>query len=190
MTEQAVEFNPLKGFDDYEILSVYPFTIRRKDNHHEVKESKNNEGYPRVHLNTKTYFKHRLIALQFIPNDDPEHKDQVDHKNRITDDYHIENLSWVSQSQNQMNKGSNRGIVYQYVDQISDEATIINEYNGHHFEHYFYHENNFYYYNGLSYRILHINEAKRNTYYVNLMNTEGKRVRIYINKLKQLYEVE
>ena len=36
MTEQAAEFVQLKGFDDYEILSVYPFTIRRKDNHYEV----------------------------------------------------------------------------------------------------------------------------------------------------------
>ena len=38
---QPVEFIPLKDFDDYEILSAYPFTIRRKDNHHEVKEHNN-----------------------------------------------------------------------------------------------------------------------------------------------------
>ena len=191
MTEQAAEFVQLKGFDDYEILSVYPFTIRRKDNHLEVKEHNSVDGYPRVHLNSKTYFKHRIIALQFIPNDDPEHKDQVDHKNRIRNDYHIDNLFWCTQSTNQMNKGSNNGIKYEYVDEISDEATVINEYNGYEFENYFYHENKFYYYNGLSYRILHINEDKRTrALYVNLMNTEGKRVRIYINKFKKLYEVD
>ncbi|KAK8886665.1 hypothetical protein M9Y10_042131 [Tritrichomonas musculus] len=190
MTEQAAEFVQLKDFDDYEILSVYPFTIRRKDNHYEVSEFISSKGYVKVHLNDKDFFKHRIIALQFIPNDDPEHKTQIDHKNRIRTDNHIENLFWCTQSTNQMNKGSSKGVIYEYVDEISDEATIINEYNQYQFENYFYHENKFYYYNGLSYRILHINEAKRNAYYVNLMNTEGKRVRIYINKFKKLYEVE
>ena len=36
--EQVIEFVPLEDFPDYEILNVYPFTIRRKDNHFEVKD--------------------------------------------------------------------------------------------------------------------------------------------------------
>ena len=36
---ETVEFVPLLNLDNYEILTVHPFTIRRKDNHYEVKES-------------------------------------------------------------------------------------------------------------------------------------------------------
>ena len=69
MAEQIVEFVDLINFEnDYEILNVYPYTIIRKRNHYEVKESLDNKGYIRVVLNGKIYRKHRLIALQFIPN--------------------------------------------------------------------------------------------------------------------------
>ena len=36
-TESIVEFVPLNNFEDYEILNTYPYSIRRKDNHREVK---------------------------------------------------------------------------------------------------------------------------------------------------------
>ena len=52
-SEQTIEFIPLKGYEDYEILNQYPFTIRRKDNHYVIKESINFSGYPSVNLNCK-----------------------------------------------------------------------------------------------------------------------------------------
>ena len=60
---QVVEFVPLLNFEnDDEILNDYPFTIRKKENHRALKESLRSE-YLSVHLNKKTYDKHRLIAL-------------------------------------------------------------------------------------------------------------------------------
>lgn len=100
-----MSYVPLKGFtNDYEILNKYPFTIRRKSNHFIVNDSKHNRGYIRVCLNGTYYMKHVLIARQFLPNDDPVHKNEVDHKNRNRSDYHLSNLRWVSQSTNNYNR--------------------------------------------------------------------------------------
>ena len=62
-----LRFHNLLNHDDYEILNVYPFTIRRKRDHYEVTESVHKStGYYRVTLNRIKYLKHRLIAEQFI----------------------------------------------------------------------------------------------------------------------------
>ena len=55
----------------------------------------------------KRYFmKHRVIAHVFIPN--PENKPQVDHINTIRTDNRVENLKWVSQSENNKNPITNK----------------------------------------------------------------------------------
>ena len=51
----------------------------------------------------KTFKIHRLIALHFIAN--PENKREVDHINRIRSDNRIENLRWVTSSENNQNQG-------------------------------------------------------------------------------------
>lgn len=78
----------------------------------------NNLGYKRVGLckdgKRKLYKVHRLIAINFIPN--PENLPFIDHINRIKDDNRIENLRWVSHTDNCINRASvenRKGGIYQ-----------------------------------------------------------------------------
>ena len=128
-TNDEAEFEPLKGFEnDYEIQTTYPYNIRKKKTGRILKESINKEhGYVDVCLNRKTYSKHILVAKQFIKNDDPEHKTQIDHINRDKTDYHLSNLRYVSSSENCRNRGvstANTTIKYEFVDDIPDDAIV------------------------------------------------------------------
>ena len=186
-------FVPLKDFEEeYEILNEYPFTIRRKSDHYEISESDRGNGYIGVTLNRTTYYKHVLIAKQFIENDDPESKTEVDHFNHIRSDYHLENLHWVTPSENQKNKSSHKGVVYEFVDEISDEAITVTDYGNHEFDDYYYVEadDSFYYFNGKQYRKLHDNYLKnRGTVYVNMIDVDNKKVKVCYNKFKRLYGI-
>ena len=190
---KKVEFVPLLDFEDYyEILNEYPYTIRRKSDHYEVSETDRGNGYLSVRLNNETYQKHRLIALQFIPNDDPEHKTEVDHYNHIRDDNHLENLHWSTPTGNNRNKSSHLGVIYEFVDEIDDGSIEVTNYGKHEFENYYYDEtvDEFYYWNGKQYRKLHINTEKRSgSLYVNMMDTNNKKVNIYFSKFKKLYDL-
>ena len=186
------KYVPLKGYEnDYEIEVQYPHTIRRISNGFVPKESIDKDGYVRVCLNRVPQYKHVLIANQFIPNDDPVHKTQVDHIIQDRDDYHISNLRWVTPKENNENKSSYKGIAYEYVDDIPDESIEITDYGNHELEFYYFCDNEFYFWNGVRYRKLDIKEDKRNgSLYVNMRDINNKQVRVYINKFKRLYDLE
>ena len=189
MTEQVVEFIELVNHPDYEILNEYPFTIRKKSNHHVVSEYNNGLDYIQVSLNRKTYMKHRLIAEQFIPN--PDNLPFIDHINRNRSDYHLSNLRWCSVSDNMKNRSSTCNVDYVFVDDIPDKSIVVNDYGIHEFENYYYDQtvDKFYFWNGQQYRELHVNEMKNGSKYVNMISTEGKQIRVYYSIFKRLYEL-
>lgn len=70
---------------------------------------KSNNGYVRTQIweNNKsiTVSQHRLLAIHFIDN--PLNKSQVNHINGIKYDNRIENLEWVTQSENALHSYAN-----------------------------------------------------------------------------------
>lgn len=68
-------------------------------------------GYPmywtvRLRKNGRQYTRrvHRLMALAFIPNDNPDIKVTIDHLNGNPHDNRLENLQWKSQKRNNHNR--------------------------------------------------------------------------------------
>ena len=193
--EEEEKWETLKNHDDYEISTKYPFNIRKKSNKKIVSEfiRSKKTGYLACALNGKTYDKHRLIGEQFIPN--PDNLPQIDHINRDRTDNHINNLRWVSRSDNDKNRTkstANINIIYEYFDTIDDEAIEVKDYGQHHFEFYYFveKEDSFYFFNGKTYRKLHMNCDKRNGFYfVNMLDTTNKLRSIRLNKFKRLYDI-
>ena len=187
--EQKPHFETLKIDNDYEITtSIYPYIIRRKSTHKIVSVWKNNKGYNYIDLNGKKYRYHRVIALQFIPN--PDNLKEVDHINHNKLDNRLSNLRWVSNSINQRNKTVYNGVKVNYVDELSNDAISVDEYNGYKLEFYYFDNNKFYYYTGEAYRELYYNIDKNNeAKYVWIRDIDNKRVKICLNKFKKLHDL-
>ena len=176
----------------YEIYNEYPFYIRKKKNGKIIKEGLMNNGYIQVSLNGVNYYKHRIIAIQFLPNDQPLIKTEVDHINRDRSDYHLENLRWVSHGENNLNRSSYGDINYEFIDydDTPDDLVEVRDYGKHEFEDYYYSPDNnkFYFDSGVNLRVLHINFDKRNgSAYVWARSNENKRVKIVFTIFKKIY---
>ena len=190
------EYITLNRFPEYEINKHFPNQIRKKSNNLIIAErvDKTKGGYVVCKLNGKTYYKHRILAEQFIEN--PNNLPNIDHRDRNRENNHLENLRFVSVSDNGKNKiksTSNTNIVYEYFDKIDNEAIEVNEYGNHQFEFYYYveKEDSFYFYNGVQYRKLHININKSSgSAYVCMIDTNNKKPHVFLNKFKELYNIE
>ena len=199
---QTIEFVPLLNFEDnYEILNDYPFTIRKKTNHRVLKESLSH-GYLVCTLNGKQYKKHRLIALQFLPNSDPINNDIIDHINRNKTDNHLSNIRWCSSTDNSINKSSNKGIQYEFIDDIPDDAIVVDFYDKRTERRVFDNNRYYYYFDETNnedvfyakitdniYKVLHHNIALSGNEYVNVKDVNKRQVSVMINRFKQQHDL-
>ena len=178
--------------NDYDIYNEHPFYIRKKKNGKIVKEGVMNNGYVHLYLNGVNYYKHKLVAMHFIENDQPLIKTEVDHINHNRTDYRLENLRWVSHKENDLNKSSHLGVEYEFIDyeETPDDLVEVRDYGMHQFDDYYYSPDNnlFYFDTGVNLRKLHINFDKRNGFaFVCARSKENKQVQIRFTKFKKIY---
>lgn len=90
----------IDGFEDYSISR--DGVIFSKKLNRNITPNTTQKGYISVNLNNngfrKYFFLHRLVAMTYIPN--PQNKPQVNHINGIKNDNRVENLEWVTLSEN------------------------------------------------------------------------------------------
>jgi hypothetical protein len=138
MSEETGSWELLKFDNDYEIYTEYPYPIQRVGKDWILKESYTGNGYLHVKINGRDQNKHRLIALQFVNNDDPDTKTQVDHIDRNKSNNHIDNLRWISPSENTKNKNKYKCQVAEYLDELPEDVIEISDYEGIELKDYYY----------------------------------------------------
>ena len=90
-------FDSMKAYKENYIVNV-DGTIWNKKTNYYVKHRVISNGYVRVSLHRKEFYLHRVIAECFIPN--PYNKRTVNHKDGNKQNNTIDNLEWMTHSEN------------------------------------------------------------------------------------------
>lgn len=98
--EQEI-WKAIKGFETYKVSNLG----RIMNPYGKImKQGRDKKGYMNVYLNNakikhKFFRVHRLVAIAFIPN--PDNLPQINHKDKITNNNHVDNLEWCNNTYNQ-----------------------------------------------------------------------------------------
>ena len=138
--DEEQEFEVLKFDNRYEISTTEPWNFRKIGKTNCQKQSLNKNGYLQTSIG-RSQIVHRMVAHQYINNDDPKNKTQVDHIDWNKLNNSIENLRWSSQSENMINRED----IFRKSDIVLNElppgSELINEYKDYEFDKYYYNTN-------------------------------------------------
>ena len=76
----------------------------------------------------KRMYAHRLVATAYIPNDDPINKNQVNHKDGNVLNNNVDNLEWVTQSENQQHAIQTELRSYKHIFCFTPDKKLVAEY--------------------------------------------------------------
>ena len=119
-------FVPLVYDQRYEISTTEPWNFSRIGKTNCLKQSVSNSGYLKVGVGNQQYV-HRLVALQFIPNND-EVNTVVHHKDENKLNNALSNLEWTTPSRNRKLAKSKPKQSDEYLDDLHPNVIEITEY--------------------------------------------------------------
>ena len=187
-------FTPLRDFEDsYEIEIDPPHRIRRIGADRFVSTYVHRaSGYMRINLNGRNYKYHRILAKHFLPN--PDDLPQVDHIDRNPLNNAIENLRWVSISENNRNRTVTAYGRREYLNTAPNDIIEITRYNDFEFE-----ENKYFFCGENDRVVLRINdhrwqyltESRSNGYLrIHMRDVNGHDHRVYLHKIIEHFRYE
>jgi hypothetical protein len=186
----AEEFRLINNYPNYSVLNLG--NVRNNSTGRILSPGINGNGYLQVRLynddGDKTKSVHKLVADCFIEN--PEGLTDIDHINRIKTDNRLENMRWCSDSENQKNKTSHKNITYEFIEELPDDAIVVENYGNHEFTDLYYSHSlrRFIFNNGVHFRLLH-NNLHIHSYFACVIDTENIKTKIYLNRFQRLYDL-
>lgn len=108
------QWKQIEGFQDYQISNLGNIKSFKQNKNGKLLSLKpNSKGYivAKLYSNGQSYNKmvHRLVLETFCPIDDKDK--EVDHINRNRSDNRLENLHWVTPSENCKNRSNNKKVI-------------------------------------------------------------------------------
>jgi hypothetical protein len=187
------EWRKSREYDNYEVSNAGQV---RNALTQPILKSSINRGYQQVGLShngkKKTFKVHKLVATAFLGDSEGR---EVDHIDRDAKNNRVENLRYVTRSENQRNKTKRGNVIYEYIKELPEGAEPLGTYYRKtdsetcEFEHYYFFSDNIYYYNGIEYRKIRRQEDQRLGYYARAETTAGHSVNIYFNTYKQQHNI-
>ena len=136
--ESEQQFVTLAFDERYEISTTEPWNIRRIGKPNCLKQNLSG-GYLGLSISySGTQYIHRLVALQFVPNDDPENKTYINHKNGNKRDNSISNLEWCTQSYNLSNRSKFKLQEAEFLEKMPNDAIEISSIDDYELRDYFF----------------------------------------------------
>jgi hypothetical protein len=121
--------------DRYEINTEFPYKIRKRRYHSRFVEDIQCDSGSLVKLSEKLYQKARVVMGQFKPPPAQMEWDKlyVYRVNRDPNDYHLDNLEWMTPLEFAKVK-KNGGRERDYLNELPDDAVAISHYRNHQFD--------------------------------------------------------
>ncbi|CAL6005042.1 HNH_endonuclease [Hexamita inflata] len=165
--ELIEEYRDIDDFENYEVSNLGQ--VKNKTTGRILKQRDSNNGYLVVGLQQnkiqKICYIHRLVAQAFLEN--PNNYNEVDHVDCVKFNNNVQNLRWVSKSDNCKNRNGNSfGDKFIFVDQLPEDSIEVYYYSNYYFEGYYWSEtlNQLYFNNGV--RIREVIPVKHGQCYV------------------------